>query len=99
MAIGMTFIIPRSYLSNMANPSVSIPDEMLEDFDKIIKVKEMYGELETTNRSPVLQELIADYIESNEEYLDTYEDMMDLRSGFGDDVDDEGNPNAPMMAD
>ena len=70
----------------MANPSISIPDELLEDFDRILDVKEMLGELESDSRSPVIQDLMRDYVEENEEYLERWEAFV------------EGNPKPAMMA-
>ena len=61
----------------MANPSISIPDDLLEDFDRIIDVKEMLGELESDNRSPVIQDLMREYVEENEEYLKRYEQFIE----------------------
>ncbi|WP_137288607.1 CopG family ribbon-helix-helix protein [Natronorubrum halophilum] len=61
----------------MANPSISIPDDLLEDFDRIVDVKEMLGELESDNRSPVIQDLMREYVEENEEYLERYEQFVE----------------------
>lgn len=57
----------------MANPSVSIDDELLEDFDHILDVKEMKGELPSDRRSPVIQQLIQDYVDENREDLERWE--------------------------
>lgn len=61
----------------MANPSISIPDELLEEFDRILDIKEMMDELEKDDRSPVVQELVREYVEENREYLDRYEAFME----------------------
>jgi len=64
----------------MANPSISVPDDLLEDFDRILDVKEMLGELETDERSPVIQDLMREYVEDNEEYLERWEAFVEGNS-------------------
>jgi len=64
----------------MANPSISVPDDLLEDFDRILDVKEMLGELESDERSPVVQELMREYVEENEEYLERWEAFVEGNS-------------------
>lgn len=50
----------------MANPSVSVPDELLEDFDEVIKQKKLDEELPLeTSRSEVIAQLMEDYVEGN----------------------------------
>lgn len=48
----------------MANPSFSIPDELLEEFDRQISKKEAAGELPlNTGRSEVVRELMRGWAE------------------------------------
>jgi len=50
----------------MAKPSVSIPDELLEEFDNQIDDMRRSGELDLdTSRSEVIQELIRQWLEGN----------------------------------
>jgi metal-responsive CopG/Arc/MetJ family transcriptional regulator len=50
----------------MANPSFPIPDEKLEEFDRIISMKKAKGELPMdTSRSEVIRQLVEEYIEGN----------------------------------
>jgi metal-responsive CopG/Arc/MetJ family transcriptional regulator len=50
----------------MAKPSVSIPDELLEEFDERIDEMRLSGELDLdTTRSEVVQELIRQWLEGN----------------------------------
>lgn len=50
----------------MAKPSVSIPDELLEEFDDRIDDMRRSGELDLdTSRSEVIQELIRQWLEGN----------------------------------
>ncbi|WP_435552731.1 CopG family ribbon-helix-helix protein [Natrinema sp. CGMCC1.2065] len=50
----------------MANPSFSIPDEKLEEFDKIILAKKSNGDLPMdASRSEVIRELVEEYVEGN----------------------------------
>lgn len=63
----------------MANPSVSIPDELMEEFDSIREAME--GEMPAgakLSRSAVIQELMEGWVEENRHYLEG---------------DDTGNPN------
>lgn len=53
----------------MANPSVSIDDELWEAFVGIVKAKEAAGELESDARSPVVQDLIQEYVDENQDDL------------------------------
>ena len=64
----------------MANPSISVPDDLLEDFDRIIKMKEMFEESDVEGRSGVIQELMRDYVEENEAYLKRYEEIVEGNS-------------------
>lgn len=69
----------------MANPSVSIPDELLEDFDDVIWELQMEGELDRdVSRSEMIQQLLQNYV-------DDYRDLLD----------DEGkrNPARTALAD
>ena len=51
---------------NMAKPSISIPDELLEEFDKEIARRKADDELPTTaNRSKVIRELMNGWVEGN----------------------------------
>lgn len=50
----------------MANPSFSIDDELLEEFDEIIFQKKVNGDLpRDASRSSVLAQLVEDYVEGN----------------------------------
>jgi len=59
--------MPRCYCANkMANPSVSVPDELLEEFDDKIDEMRRSGEMDIdTNRSEVVQELMRQWTEGN----------------------------------
>lgn len=55
----------------MANPSISIDDEVLDTFDKIREAKEeSLGDEVTIARSAVIQQLMEDWIEENSHYID-----------------------------
>lgn len=55
----------------MANPSISIDDEVLDTFDKIRKAKEeSLSDEVTIPRSAVIQKLMEEWIEENSHYLD-----------------------------
>jgi len=48
----------------MANPSISVPDDLLEEFDQTVIEKQAAGELPTSaNRSQVIQQLMRGYVE------------------------------------
>ena len=48
----------------MAHPSISIPDELLEDFDRAVASKKAQGELDMdANRSSVVRELMKEFAE------------------------------------
>ena len=50
----------------MANPSFSIDDDLLDDFDEIIFQKKAAGELpRDMSRSEVLRDLVEEYVEGN----------------------------------
>lgn len=50
----------------MAKPSVSIPDELLEEFDDRIDDMRLSGDLDLdTTRSEVIQELVRQWLEGN----------------------------------
>ena len=50
----------------MANPSFSIPDETLEEFDQIILHKKVNGDLSAgASRSEVIRSLVEEYVEGN----------------------------------
>lgn len=50
----------------MANPSVSVPDELLNEFDDKIDEMRRSGEMDIdTNRSEVVQELMRQWTEGN----------------------------------
>ena len=54
----------------MANPSFSIPDETLEEFDRIILQKKVNGDLSAgASRSEVIRSLVEEYVEGNESSL------------------------------
>ena len=51
----------------MANPSFSIPDDTLEEFDQIILNKKAKGEIPMdTSRSKVIRDLVEEDVEGNE---------------------------------
>lgn len=50
----------------MANPSVSIDDELLDEFDEVIRQKKLAEEMDmSTSRSEVVAGLIEEYVEGN----------------------------------
>lgn len=50
----------------MANPSISIDDELLEDFDDVIWELKSEGEIpRDTSRSEVVADLIEEFVEGN----------------------------------
>lgn len=50
----------------MANPSFSIDDELLDEFDTIILQKKAQGEIpRDTSRSEVIRDLVEGYVEGN----------------------------------
>lgn len=52
--------------TTMARPSVSIPDELLDDFDDEIMRRKLDGELpREVTRSDVVRELMAGWLEGN----------------------------------
>ena len=54
----------------MAKPSMSVPDELLEDFDEVCWQLEVAGELERgTSRSAVLQHLMQEFVDEHRELL------------------------------
>lgn len=53
--------------------TISVPEGVVEDFDHILDVKEMKGELDSDSRSPVLTDLMRDYINDNREDLEKWE--------------------------
>ncbi len=58
--------------TNMARPSVSIPDELLEEFDDQIDDMRRSGELDLdTSRSEVVQELIRQWLEGKSNSIST----------------------------
>lgn len=70
----------------MANPSISIPDELLDDFDDILKAKEAWGQLPSDERSPVIREWMEDYVEENQDVLERWRAFA------------EGNPSEGVAA-
>lgn len=51
----------------MARPSVSVPDELLEDFDEAIWQRKLVGDLDRdANRSTVMRELMQEFVEETE---------------------------------
>lgn len=74
----------------MANTGISVPDDVLEDFDRILDVKEMMDELETDERSPVIADLMRQYVEDNQEYLERWEAFVE---------GNRGRRTSPMAAD
>ena len=56
----------------MANPSISIDDETLREFDAIIEAKkEALGPDVEIYRSHVIESLMEGYIDDNQHYLDS----------------------------
>jgi len=52
----------------MAHPSISIPDELLEDFDRAIAIKKAQGDLDMdASRSSVVREFIEEFVEELDE--------------------------------
>ncbi|WP_224449309.1 CopG family ribbon-helix-helix protein [Haloprofundus salilacus] len=50
----------------MANTGITVPDELLEDFDDIIFAKKAAGELpRDASRSHVIRGLMEEYVEGN----------------------------------
>jgi metal-responsive CopG/Arc/MetJ family transcriptional regulator len=55
----------------MAKPSMSVPDELLDDFDDVIWELEKAGEIpRDTSRSAVLQQLMQEFVDEHRELLD-----------------------------
>ena len=58
----------------MASPSVSIDDDLLEDFDDIIAIMQLQGHLpRNMSRSKIIEDLIADWVDEHDDYLDQFE--------------------------
>ena len=73
----------------MANPSISIDDEVQAKFDAIREAKEEeFGEGVTISRSGVVEDLMEDWIDENEDYLPDDFDPQDFWS-----------PADPVLAD
>jgi metal-responsive CopG/Arc/MetJ family transcriptional regulator len=54
----------------MANPSISVDDEVLDQFDEINDRRRLAEELDLdTSRSEVIQRLMEEYIEEHREFL------------------------------
>ena len=70
----------------MANPSISVPDELLDDFDDILKAKAARGELKSDRRSPIINEWIRDYVDENQDLLEEWRAFA------------EGNPSSGLAA-
>jgi metal-responsive CopG/Arc/MetJ family transcriptional regulator len=52
----------------MARPSISVPDELLDEFDDAIWDRKVIGELDRdADRSQVIRELMREYVEETEE--------------------------------
>lgn len=50
----------------MAKPSVSMPDELLESFDKTMMALKLQDEMEqSTKRSQIIRSLMEEWIEEN----------------------------------
>ena len=50
----------------MANPSIYIPDDLLEDFDEVLKQKKLREDIPMdTSRSELIQEWMQEYVEGN----------------------------------
>ena len=58
----LSLIMRQRYGRTMAHPSFTIPDELLDDFDRAIASKKAMGELPTNaSRSSVVREFMQEY--------------------------------------
>jgi metal-responsive CopG/Arc/MetJ family transcriptional regulator len=55
----------------MAKPSMSVPDDLLDDFDDVVWELEKSGELpRDVSRSAVIQNLMQEFVDEHREMLD-----------------------------
>jgi metal-responsive CopG/Arc/MetJ family transcriptional regulator len=58
----------------MARPSISVPEELLEDFDDVVWHLEMNGDLpRDVTRSAVMQQLMQEFVDDHRDVLDESE--------------------------
>ena len=84
--MGHIIICRLAQIACMANPSISVPDDLLEDFDDILKAKAARGELESDRRSPVIQEWMQEFVDENQDDLERWRAFA------------EGNPSRGVAA-
>jgi len=61
----------------MANTGITVDDDVLEDFDRVIDIKHALGHIDTDKRSKVIQNLMEDYIEENRELVKQFEGLQE----------------------
>ena len=55
----------------MVNTGITVPEELLEDFDDVVWELEKAGQLDRdTSRSEVIQQLMQDYVDNHRDLLD-----------------------------
>jgi metal-responsive CopG/Arc/MetJ family transcriptional regulator len=64
----------------MANTGITIDDEVLEEFDRVIDIKHALGHIETDNRSKVIEQLMIEYIEENHDLVKQFEGLQEGNS-------------------
>lgn len=64
----------------MANTGITIDDDVLDDFDRVIDIKHALGHIETDKRSKVIQDLMEEYIEDNRELVRQFEGLQEGNS-------------------
>jgi len=56
---------------NMVNTGVSVPEELLDDFDDVVWALEVQGEMpRDTSRSAVIQQLMQEFVDEHRDLLD-----------------------------
>ena len=64
-------ITPHYQVGNMVNTGITVPEELLEDFDDVVWALEVEGELpRDTSRSAVIQDLMQEFVDEHRELLD-----------------------------
>ena len=64
-------IMPHYHAGNMVNTGVTVPEELLEDFDDVVWALEVQGEIpRDTSRSAVIQDLMQEFVDEHRELLD-----------------------------
>lgn len=61
----------------MANTGITIDDDVLEEFDRVIDIKHALGQIETDKRSKVIEQLMEDYIEENRALVEQFEGLQE----------------------